>query len=160
MRDVKWTQWGLRNTNLAKHSMKVEGYRLLFCLECLLSAVFLGAAAMEPFRKVLPFMSSQLRSPCENLGSMQFVEMWDPTFKLYGDRRRFAPFTFAKKIIGIHFSIFWIAWCSLQRCCAIFFHRWQLSTGWAFFISALRIPSNNQTFSCTHKLFFFFFLNR
>ena len=44
MRDVKWTQWGLRNTNLAKHSMKVEGYRLMFCLECLLSAVFLGGA--------------------------------------------------------------------------------------------------------------------
>ena len=108
MRDVKWTQWGLRHTNLAKHSMKVGGYRLLFCLECLLSAVFLGAAAMEPFRKVLPLMSSQLRSPCENLGSMQFVEMWDPTFKLYGDRRRFAPFTFAKKIIESHVPERWL----------------------------------------------------
>ena len=59
--------------------------------------------------------------------------------------------------LTIHFSIFWIAWCSLQRCCAIFFHRWQLSTGWAFFISALRIPSNIQTFSCTQAVFFFFF---
>ena len=31
-----------------------------------------------------------------------------PTFKLYGDRRRFAPLTFAKKIIGSHVPERWL----------------------------------------------------
>ena len=56
MRDVKWTQWGLRNTNLAKHSMKVEGYRLLFCLECLLSQCCVpGCSSDGTFQKGLAF---------------------------------------------------------------------------------------------------------